>query len=308
MAKHFLNKTKKIRPYKRAIISFFSLISLISFSFAEDLPTGVFSMQECRECLRRFYRFEAIDEKLLASSAEKLEGIIFSFLNARSPSGMDTLFRAYRGVRSERIEGFDPSVSRGSIRASKECSLDQASHVQDLWSLYLEHAYVISAIYDLGGMKDYSSLIERLKTKVELFMKAIEPNAKIYLKYADYLYLSLAQGNAKAVHALPILYRKVLLLDKNNKEALVKLASWYIFPANEKTANINGFIEEAENYIDELEEIDLFNACLWYSVYYMKNYNVNKGFDYLQRANKIFPRHVYVAHLWNNYKNGIFRM
>jgi len=157
-------------------------------------------------------------------------------------------------------------------------------------------------------MKDYSSLIERLKTKVELFMKAIKPNAKIYLKYADYLYLSLAQGNAKAVHALPILYRKVLLLDKNNKEALVKLASWYIFPANEKTANINGFIEEAETYIDELEVVDLFNACLWYSIYYMKNYNVNKGFDYLQRANRIFPRHVYVAHLWNNYKNGIFRM
>ena len=339
---------------KRFALCLFFVTTYISFSFAEDLPTGVFSMQECRECLRRFYRSEAIDEKLLASSAEKLEDLIFSFLNARSPSGTDTLFRAertsysernghlipserdtlfrayrgvrfgrierfdpsvsrgsiraYREVRSERIEGFDSGVSRGSIRASKECSLDQASHVQDLWSLYLEHAYVISAIYDLGGMKDYSSLIERLKTKVELFMKAIEPNAKIYLKYADYLYLSLAQGNTKAVHALPILYRKVLLLDKNNKEALVKLASWYIFPANEKTANINGFIEEAETYIDELEVVDLFNACLWYSVYYMKNYNVNKGFDYLQRANRIFPRHVYVAHLWNNYKNGIFRM
>lgn len=293
---------------KRFALCLFFVTTYISFSFAEDLPSGVFSMQECRECLRRFYRFEAIDEKLLASSAEKLEGIIFSFLNARSPSVSRGSIRAYRGVRSERIERFDPSVSRGSIRASKECSLDQASHVQDLWSLYLEHAYVISAIYDLGGMKDYSSLIERLKTKVELFMKAIKPNAKIYLKYADYLYLSLAQGNAKAVHALPILYRKVLLLDKNNKEALVKLASWYIFPANEKTANINGFIEEAETYIDELEVVDLFNACLWYSIYYMKNYNVNKGFDYLQRANRIFPRHVYVAHLWNNYKNGIFRM
>ena len=276
MAKRFLNKTKKISLYKKAIISSFLLISLISFSFAEDLPTGVFSMQECRECLIKFYRFEAIDEKLLASSAEKLENIIFSFL-------------------------------KDNIETQKN-SDEKALYLQDLWSLYLEHAYVISAIYDLGGMKDYSSLIERLKTKVELFMKAIEPNAKIYLKYADYLYLSLAQGNAKAVHALPILYRKVLLLDKNNKEALVKLASWYIFPANEKTANINGFIEEAENYIDELEEIDFFNACLWYSIYYMKNYNVNKGFDYLQRANRIFPRHVYVAHLWNNYKNGIFRM
>ena|GEM_PF-2993044 len=140
MAKRFLNKTKKIRLYKRAIISSFLLISLISFSFAEDLPTGVFSMQECRECLIKFYRFEAIDEKLLASSAEKLEGVIFSFLNARSPSerdtlfraeetsysereghlipsGRDTLFRAYREVRSERNGHLIPSVSRVSIRA-----------------------------------------------------------------------------------------------------------------------------------------------------------------------------------------------
>ena len=276
MIRYFLNKTKKIRLYKKAIISSFLLISLISFVFAKDLPSGVFSMQECRECLRRFYRFEAIDEKLLASSAEKLEGVIFSFL-------------------------------KDDIETQKNND-EKILPLQDIWSLYLEHAYVISSIYSIGGMKNYSSLIEKLKVSVELFMKAIEPNAKIYLKYADYLYLSLAQGNAKAVHALPILYRKVLLLDKNNKEALVKLASWYIFPANEKTANINGFIEEAETYIDELEVVDLFNACLWYSIYYMKNYNVNKGFDYLQRANRIFPRHVYVAHLWNNYKNGIFRM
>ena len=125
---------------KRFALCLFFVTTYISFSFAEDLPTGVFSMQECRECLIKFYRFEAIDEKLLASSAEKLEGLIFSFLNARSPSGTDTLFRArgtsysereghlipsgtdtlfraYREVRSERIERFDPGVSRGSIRA-----------------------------------------------------------------------------------------------------------------------------------------------------------------------------------------------
>lgn len=254
----------------------FLVTTHMSFSFAEDLPSGVFSMQECRECLRKFYRFEAIDEKLLASSAEKLENIIFSFL-------------------------------KDDIEIQKNND-EKILPLQDIWSLYLEHAYVISSIYSIGGMKDYSSLIEKLKISVELFMKAIKPNAKIYLKYADYLYLSLAQGNTKVVHALPILYRKVLLLDKNNKEALIKLASWYIFPANEKTANINGFIEEAETYIDELETVDLFNACLWYSVYYMKNYNEKKGFEYLQKANRIFPHHVYIAHLWNNYKNGNFRM
>ena len=117
MAKRFLNKTKKIRLYKRAIISFFSLISLMSFSFAEDLPSGVFSMQECRECLIKFYRFEAIDEKLLASSAEKLEGVIFSFLNARSPSERDTLFRAEETSYSEREGHLIPSGMDTLFRA-----------------------------------------------------------------------------------------------------------------------------------------------------------------------------------------------
>ena len=87
----------------------FLVTTHMSFSFAEDLPSGVFSMQECRECLIKFYRFEAIDEKLLASSTEKLEGVIFSFLNARSPSGMDTLFRAEETSYSEREGHLIPS-------------------------------------------------------------------------------------------------------------------------------------------------------------------------------------------------------
>ena len=171
MAKRFLNKTKKIRLYKRAIISFFSLISLISFSFAEDLPTGVFSMQECRECLRRFYRFEAIDEKLLASSAEKLEGVIFSFLNARSPSGRDTLFRAeetsYSGREghlipserdilfrargtpySERNGHLIPSVSRGSIRAYREVRFERAKNAHSIKRLMFKTfgVYILSML------------------------------------------------------------------------------------------------------------------------------------------------------------------
>ena len=171
MAKRFLNKTKKIRLYKRAIISFFSLISLISFSFAEDLPTGVFSMQECRECLIKFYRFEAIDEKLLASSAEKLEGLIFSFLNARSPSGrdilfraeetsysgreghlipsgMDTLFRARGTSYSERNGHLIPSVSRGSIRAYREVRFERAKNAHSIKRLMFKTfgVYILSML------------------------------------------------------------------------------------------------------------------------------------------------------------------
>ena len=171
MIRYFLNKTKKVRLYKRAIISFFSLISLMSFSFAEDLPTGVFSMQECRECLRRFYRSEAIDEKLLANSAEKLEDLIFSFLNARSPSGTDTLFRAEqtpysernghlipserdilfraRGTSySERIERFDSGVSRGSIRAYREVRFGRAKNAHSIKRLMFKTfgVYILSML------------------------------------------------------------------------------------------------------------------------------------------------------------------
>ncbi|MGP1438483.1 MAG: hypothetical protein ACTTKH_05365 [Treponema sp.] len=261
--------------YKKYILIHLFFITFPIFFFAEESPVGVFSLEECKESLIKFYKSETIDDVALATSAEKLENIIFS------------------------------SLKNYDIQKDKNTQND---FLEEAFLLYLEHTYVISSIYDIGGMNEYFELIKKLKHNAELFMNAIKPNAKIYLKYADLLYLSLAQGNTKAIHALPIIYRKVLLLDKENTEALVKLSLWYISPANENTSNFNGLIEYAENFIEELEPIDLFNACLWYSIYYMKNYNEKKAFAYLQRANKIFPHHIYIAHLWNNYKNGIFKM
>ena len=272
---------------KKICTLYLLLISFTSLSFSETLSVDILSPEECKEYLLRFYRDEVIDDEALANSVEKLESIISSYLETSFNAGVEA-FQKDSNVQKESNEG--------------------ASFLQELCLLYLEHSFVIFSIYDIGGMKKYSTLIKKIKLNVELFMNAIKPNSKIYLKYADLLYLSLAHGNIKAIHVLPVIYRKILLLDKDNKEALIKLSMWYIFPSNENTSNFNGFIEDTENFIDELEEVDLFNACLWYSIYYMKNYNEKKGFEYLQKANKIFPHHLYVAHLWNNYKNGIFSM
>ena len=236
--------------------------------------SGCLGMDECKGVLKGFYKDSSIDAKRVIDSAKKLETILFSFISNPINESLKT-----RDV-DEEIE---------------------------LLTLYLMHANILIFAHDMGAIKD-SKEIKQLDANIAIFMQASKQTVQTYLKYADYLFLKLAHGSNLAIHALPIIYRKVLLIDRDNVEARVKLAMWYITPSNENTSNFRGFIESAEKFIEELESVDRFNACLWYSIYYMKCYNERKGFEYLKQANMIFPHHIYIAHLWNNYKNGIIGM
>lgn len=227
-------------------------------------------MDECKGVLEGFYKDSSIDAKRVINSSKKLETILFS------------------------------SIGRGVDKRDVDVEAD-------ILALYLIHANILIFAYDMGAIKD-ASVTKELDANIAIFMQAIKQTVQTYLKYADYLFLKLPHGSNLAIHALPIIYRKVLLMDSENAEARVKLAMWYITPSNENTSNFRGFIESAEKFIEELESVDRFNACLWYSIYYMKCYNERKGFEYLKQANMIFPHHVYIAHLWNNYKNGIIGM
>jgi len=251
---------------------FFILISCFfsfSFTYASREEDGIFalSLEECDVALNTLNLTSSINTIKVINSLKCLEEKIFFSIN---------LSLVDRDIDGE----------------------------NRLLVLYLSHAHLLSYAYDLGIIKEHTDLVKSLDWKVDVFMKAIKQNSTSYLKYADYLYLKLVHGSRKVIHALPILYRKVLLLDKENNEARLKLAMWYIFPSNERTSNFRGMIEKAEEYIEELKMYDKFNAYLMYSIYYMKCYNTQKGFEYLEKANQIFPHHIYVSHLWNNYKKG----
>ena len=227
-------------------------------------------MDECKDILESFYKDSSMDAKRVINSSKKLETILFS------------------------------SIGRGMNKRDVDAEAE-------ILALYLMHANILTFAHDMGAIKD-ASVTKELDANIAIFMQAIKQTVQTYLKYADYLFLKLPHGSNLAIHALPIIYRKVLLIDRDNVEARVKLAMWYITPSNENTSNFRGFIESAEKFIEELESVDRFNACLWYSIYYMKCYNERKSFEYLKQANMIFPHHVYIAHLWNNYKNGIIGM
>lgn len=183
---------------------------------------------------------------------------------------------------------------------------------------YLEHAKLISLLYVYEGnraCKKYDAVIREeapafLKQVVRLPAATKTQKAALYVRYADYLYTKIAVSSHTfaIASALPVLYRKALLLDPDNTEAAVKLALLHIFPADQTTSNYNGFIETQEEFLEELPAADRFNAYLLYSIYYMKKYESGKGSAYLQKAATLFPDHMLLSHVRKNYEKGVFSL
>ena len=149
---------------------------------------------------------------------------------------------------------------------------------------------------------------KKIDKDLKRFLKLSDLEGEVYLKYADYLYtkLKLPETNRFSTKlALPVLYRMALLKDKTNKAAFVKLSCWQISSADETTSNFNSQIKATEKYIEELNEIDRFNAFIWYSIFYMKIYDTKKGWEYFYKAKNLFPNHQIVSLLYENYKKGI---
>lgn len=180
---------------------------------------------------------------------------------------------------------------------------------QHLLVSYLVHAKLLSDAYNYGVLPD-SRFISGLDREVRYLLKKIPASSDIYLKYADYRYTKLVLPNEvfRTASSLPVLYRKALLFNPANREALVKLACWHIFAANEETANYNSFIEEQEAYLDCLAPVSRFNAAVLYSTYYMNTYNTEKGYAYFREAERLFPGHVLLSHLYENYQKGQFAL
>ena len=281
---------KRLSLNKRLCSAFFLICITFLFAYSESLEEAgpesdflvdkegsetsfnILSIDECKTILENLYKNPSqLDSKKVIDSSSALEAKLFEYINC-------------------------PLAKRNSKNEA------------ELLHLYISHVHILNSAYALGNLKEEDLLIKSLDERLLIFMQAIKQTAQTYLKYADYLFLKLSMGEKKAIHILPVIYRKVLMMEKTNKEAKVKLAIWYISAADETASNFRGLIENAEEYIEDLDDVDRFNAYLWYSIYYMKCYQEAKGFMYLEAANKLFPKNVYVAHLWNQYRTGSLRM
>ena len=220
-----------------------------------------------------------------------------------------------------RMQSFDPQLLLDSFDRIREALTASFEDVEPL-NLYFEYAKLISMLYVYEGNRQcgkYDTLIqgeaqdflrqaEKLTGKHAGFTR--EQMSALAMRYANYLYtkIGVPKNTFAIASAVPVLYRKALMLNPGNTEAAVKLACWHIFPADVTTGNYNSYIESQEEYIEELSAADRFSAYLLYSIYYMKKYESAKGRAYLQKAVALFPNHVLLLRVYENYRKGIFSL
>ena len=220
-----------------------------------------------------------------------------------------------------RMQAFDPQLLLDSFDRIREALTASFEDAEQL-NLYFEHAKLISMLYVYEGNRQcgkYDTLIqgeaqdflrqaEKLTGKHAGFTR--EQMSALSMRYANYLYtkIGVPKNTFAIASAVPVVYRKALMLNPGNIEAAIKLACWHIFPADVTTGNYNSYIESQEEYIEELSTADRFNAYLLYSIYYMKKYESAKGRAYLQKAASLFPNHVLLLRVYENYRKGIFSL
>ena len=220
-----------------------------------------------------------------------------------------------------RMQPFDPQPLLDSfdrIREALNTSFEDAEQL----NLYFEHAKLISMLYVYEGNRQCRKYDTLIQGEAQSFLKQAEKltgkhagftryqMSDLAMRYANYLYtkIGVPKNTFAIASAVPVLYRKALMLNPGNTEAAVKLACWHIFPADVTTGNYNSYIESEEEYLEELSATDRFNAYLLYSIYYMKKYESTKGRAYLQKAASLFPNHVLLLRVYENYRKGIFSL
>ena len=220
-----------------------------------------------------------------------------------------------------RMQAFDPQLLLDSFDRRRE-ALNTSFEDAEQLNLYLEHAKLISMLYVYEGNRQCGKYDTLIQGEAQVFLRQAEKltgkhagftreqMSALSMRYANYLYtkIGVPKNTFAIASALPVLYRKALMLNPGNIEAAIKLACWHIFPADVTTGNYNSYIESQEEYIEELPTADRFNAYLLYSIYYMKKYESAKGRAYLQKAAALFPNHVLLLRVYENYRNGIFSL
>ena len=220
-----------------------------------------------------------------------------------------------------RMQSFDPQLLLDSFDRIRE-ALNTSFEDAELLNLYFEHAKLISMLYVYEGNRQCGKYDTLIQGEAQDFLRQAEKltgkhagftryqMSDLAMRYANYLYtkIGVPKNTFAIASAVPVLYRKALMLNPGNIEAAAKLACWHIFPADVTTGNYNSYIESQEEYIEELSAADRFNAYLLYSIYSMKKYESTKGRAYLQKAASLFPNHVLLLRVYENYRKGIFSL
>ncbi len=208
--------------------------------------------------------------------------------------------------RVDRINQLIEDCYSGSkINIEEILELQNTISKEDINEYILIHTALSSAMPFLGNT-DYKEKLEAFEVSMKETI-AVTKDAVILNLYANYMYSKFlwSKNSTSIIEGLQSIYVRNALYNKS-KKALLDMAVWYISAANSDTGVWNSFILEQEHLIDELElsKVELYLACISYSMFYMKTYNTVRAFGYLEKAKLIFANGILTAIIEENYRNG----
>ncbi|MBQ9495088.1 MAG: hypothetical protein IJR50_05555 [Treponema sp.] len=170
----------------------------------------------------------------------------------------------------------------------------------------LDSFNLYSNIQTLHAAKESSDRINKFEKQIHPYVQRSK-NPNVIHEYASYLYskISWSKNSFSVIEELPYWYKKNMRLENTGKAELF-YAMWLINAVNSKESNWISYIKQKESLIDnlELKRRDLFNCYLAYSMFYMKTLDTKKGFEYLNKAEQLYPNNYFSALLEINYKRG----
>lgn len=171
---------------------------------------------------------------------------------------------------------------------------------------FLQYLYVYSsyAIMD-------ENIQREIKELSKFVNKSISQNlysAEVLNSYLDFIWseVSWKKYNFSIINSYPVFLRNLSKSEKYHNHAMFKFASWYVFATDKTMSEWNTFIKNQEYIIEELNDVEKYNAYLTYSIFYMKMGFHSKGIELLTKAEKIFPENLMAYILSENYKKGVF--
>lgn len=155
--------------------------------------------------------------------------------------------------------------------------------------------------------EDYKQVLIDNDKLLNKFIKFFNNDAEVLNIYLDYLWSFLSwnkENSFEVLNKIPYTSRRICEIDKNNIEAKLKLAMWYCSATSYNTSLWNAFILEQEDNIKKMNKTLQFNAYIQYSIFYMKKNNVKKAFNYLYKAEEIYPESITPILIKENFNNG----
>lgn len=182
------------------------------------------------------------------------------------------------------------------------CNSISKENVED----YILVHTVLSSAMPMVSMSQYKSMLHDFEKDMQQIINNTNDETLLHL-YSNYLYskFSWEESTTLIVELLQALYVKNVFYNKS-KKAMLDMAIWYISASNSSTILWNSFIKQQEYLLNEenLTRVELYNAYISYSNFYMKTLDSKKAFEYLDKAIEIFPNGLMGAIIKNNYING----